>query len=89
MMSLVRAQQGEPEKDLNFDKKLRSFSMMFDLRQMMTLTLMMFPSEMMSASPNVICKHRIIASKTSNIILREAKNIISPQGDASFEIHTS
>ena len=49
------------------------------LRQMMTLTLMMFPSEMMSASPNVICKHRIIASKTSNIILRKAKNIISLQ----------
>ena len=30
-------------------------------------------------------KHRIIASKTSNIILSEAKNIISPQGDASFD----
>jgi hypothetical protein len=30
-------------------------------------------------------KHRIIASETSNIILSEAKNIISPQGDASFE----
>ena len=38
------------------------------LRQMMTLSLMMFPSEMMSASPDVICKHRIIASKASNII---------------------
>ena len=28
---------------------------------MMTLSLIMFPTEMMSASPNVICKHRIIA----------------------------
>jgi hypothetical protein len=30
-------------------------------------------------------KHRIIATKGSNIILSEAKNIISPQGDASFD----
>ena len=40
---------------------------------------------MMTASPNDVClrahkgKHRIIASETSNIILSEAKNIISPQ----------
>ena len=36
-------------------------------------------TEMMSASPNVICKHRIIVSEASNIILRKAKNIISLQ----------
>ena len=46
---------------------------------------MMFASPMMMASPNDVClrahkgKYRIIASETSNIILSEAKNIISPQ----------
>ena len=46
---------------------------------------MMLASQMMTASPNDVCltaydgKHRIIASETSNIILSEAKNIISPQ----------
>ena len=40
---------------------------------------------MMTATPNDVClrahkgKHLIIASETSNIILSEAKNIISPQ----------
>ena len=38
------------------------------LRQMMTLALMMVPSEMMSASPDIIGKHHIIASESSNII---------------------
>jgi len=46
---------------------------------------MMLASPMMTATPNDACltahdgKHRIIASETSNIILSEAKNIISPQ----------
>jgi len=45
----------------------------------------------MTATPNDVCltahwgKHRIIATEGSNIILSEAKNIISPQGDASFD----
>ena len=48
------------------------------LRQMMKAV------PMMTAAPNDVClrahkgKHRIIASETSNIILSEAKNIISP-----------
>jgi hypothetical protein len=55
------------------------------LRQMMTAS----PNDVRCA--NDVCltahwgKHRIIASETSNIILSEAKNIISPQGDASFD----
>ena len=46
---------------------------------------MMKAVPMMTASPNDVClrahkgKHRIIASETSNIILSEAKNIMSPQ----------
>ena len=36
-------------------------------------------SSLLVVKANVICKHRIIASKTSNIILRKAKNIISLQ----------
>jgi hypothetical protein len=52
--------------------------------------------QMMTASPNDVryandvClrahrgKHRIIATVGSNIILSEAKSIISPQGDASL-----
>ncbi len=45
---------------------------------------------MMTASPDNVClrahwgKHRIIASETSNIILSEAKNIIS-HSDVSFD----
>ena len=45
---------------------------------------MMLAPPMMTASPNDVCltahwgKHRIIESETSNIILSEAKNIISP-----------
>ena len=46
---------------------------------MMTLTLMM------RGFATFYGKHRIIASETSNIILSEAKNIISPSGDASFD----
>ena len=61
-----------------------AFSMMFALRQMMTLSLMMFPSEMMSASPDVIGKHRIIASKTSNIIFAKQMHHIAT-GDASLK----
>ena len=44
---------------------------------------MMLAVPMMTATPNDVClrahkgKHRIIASETSNIILSEAKNIIS------------
>ena len=46
---------------------------------------MMLATPMMTASPNDAClrahrgKHRIIATKGSNIILSKAKNIISPQ----------
>jgi len=51
---------------------------------------MMLATPMMTASPNDVCltaqwgKHRIIASETSNIILNEAKNIISPQAMHHF-----
>ncbi len=45
---------------------------------MMTLTLMM------CGFATFYDKHCIIASETSNIILSEAKSIISPQGDASL-----
>ena len=58
--------------------------MMFALRQMMSLTLMMFPTEMMSASPNVIGKHRIIANEMGNIIFAKQMHHIA-FGDASFE----
>ena len=51
---------------------------------MMTLTLMMFPSEMMSASPNVFGKHCIIANKMSNIIFAEQMHHIAC-GDASLK----
>ena len=46
---------------------------------------MMLATPVMTASPNDVClrahrgKHRIIATNGSNIILSEAKNIISPQ----------
>ena len=60
------------------------FSMMFALRQMMTLSLMMFPSEMMSASPNVFGKHRIIVCETNNIIFAEEMYRIAAS-DASFK----
>ena len=50
---------------------------------MMTLPLMMFPSEMMSASPDVFGKNRIIASKTNNIIFAKQMHHIAA-GDASF-----
>ena len=45
----------------------------------------MLASPMMTTTPNDVClaahwgKHRIIATNGSNIILSEAKNIISPQ----------
>jgi len=54
--------------------------MMFALRQMMTLSLMMFPLEMMSASPNVMGKHHIITKVTS---LCEALHHIA--GDTSLK----
>ena len=50
----------------------------------------MLAAPMMTATPNDVCltahwgKHRIIATNGSNIILSEAKNIISTQGDASL-----
>ncbi len=48
---------------------------------MMTLTLMM------RGFATFWGKHRIIATIGRNIILSEAKNIISPQGDASMMIY--
>jgi len=45
---------------------------------------MMFPLEMMSASPNVYCKHRIIASERSNIIFAKQMHHITI-GDISLK----
>ena len=48
---------------------------------------------MIFATPNDVClrahkgKHRIIASETSNIIMSEAKNIISPYRLTSKRIY--
>ena len=61
--------------------------MMFALRQMMPLTLMMFPSEMMTASPDILGKHRIIANEMSNIIFAKQMHHIAI-GDASLQILT-
>ena len=67
-----------PSQEKRPTRKSWSFFNDVCLRQMMLAT------PMMAASPNDVClrahkgKHRIIASETSNIILSEAKNIISP-----------
>ena len=58
--------------------------MMFALRQMMTLSLIMFPSEMMCGFAT-FGKHRIIANEMSNIIFAKQMHHIAA-GDASSVI---
>ena len=48
---------------------------------------MIFPAEMMSASPNILGKYRIIANEMSNIIFAKQMHHIAI-GDASLQILT-
>ena len=57
---------------------------MFAFGKMMSLSLMMFPSEMMSAPPNVVGKHHIIARKTSNIMFAKQMHHVAA-GDISLK----